>query len=32
MKTVKISAYYAILLALIALICTTLSTGIYLLT
>ncbi|UZV60634.1 hypothetical protein [Pasteurella multocida] len=32
MKTVKISAYYAILLALIALICTALSTGIYLLT
>ncbi|MGC6405703.1 electron transport complex subunit RsxG [Bisgaard Taxon 45] len=32
MKTVKISVYYALLLALIALICTALATGIYLLT
>ncbi|UAX42614.1 electron transport complex subunit RsxG [Pasteurella canis] len=32
MKTVKISAYYALLLAFIALICTALSTGVYFLT
>ncbi|WP_101775797.1 electron transport complex subunit RsxG [Pasteurella oralis] len=32
MKTIKISTYYALLLAFIALICTALSTGVYFLT